>query len=338
LLPDGIFVDHLFAPGRFMKRQIWLYLILAYAFTWLIWITAQFFGVGPDRGEYIAGFGVAGPALAAIFLSRRGPDGLGPSLLARFLAFVPLWLLAWTIYIANDKLRGIHAPASGTYYLVVGLLAMIPAWVLSGAFTRDPGVRELLNAVVHPRNWRWQATAFFFWPAVLLIPAAIAHLLHQPLEWPQHRDTAWLSIAFGGILFLNNFFFTAALEEPGWRGFLLPHLQQRFSPLIASLLVWLPWALWHAPLDFHRPYRFTIMNYLLIRVVFLIPMTILLTWLYNRSGTNLLSTLIFHAAMNTFPFVLPYYPPAFALVILFAILVIFSDRMWRRRTDAFTPS
>jgi len=313
-----------------MKRQVWLYLILAYAIAWLIWITAQLCGVGPDRGEYIAAFGVAGPALAAVFLSRRGQDTADEPLPTSLLTFTLLWLFAWAIYLANDKLRGVHPTASITYYLLVGLLAAIPAWILSGAFTRDPGVRELLRALVRPSNWRWQAIAFFFWPALLLIPAAIAHFFHEPLMRPQPRATAWLSAAYAGVSFLNNFLFTAVLEEPGWRGFLLPHLQQRFSPLLASLLVWLPWALWHAPLDFYRPFRFTLLNYLLIRVVFLIPITIVLTWFYNRSNSNLLAVVIFHAAMNTFPFVLPYYQPAFALVILWAITVIFTDRMWRR--------
>ena len=317
-----------------MKRQAWLYLILAYAFSWLIWITAQQFGVGADHGEYIAAFGVAGPALAAVFLSRRGPDPSGELLPARLLSFAVLWLFAWAIYIANDKLRGIHAPTSVTYYLLVGLLAAIPAWILSGAFTRDSGVRELLQALVHPGSWRWQATSFFFWPLMLLIPAAIAHLFHRPLTWPQHRDTVWLSAAYAGISFLNNFLFTAALEEPGWRGFLLPRLQHRFSPLLASLLVWFPWALWHAPLDFHRPFRFTLVNYILIRVVFLIPITIILTWFYNRSGGNLLTVVIFHAAMNTFPNVLPYYQPAFLLVIVFAVIVVFTERMWRLRSSS----
>lgn len=312
-----------------MKNRAWLFLILAYAITWLIWITAQFFGVGPGHGEYIVAFGTAGPALAAIFLSRRGQDSAGDRLPTRLLSFLVLWLFAWTIYIANDKLRGIQAPTSVFYYATVGLLAAIPAWILSGAFTRDSGVRELLRAIAHPGNWRWQAAAFFFWPALLLIPAIIAHLLHRPLNWPEPHGAAWLSAAFGGVFFLNNFLFTAALEEPGWRGFLLPRLQEHFSPLLSSLLVWLPWALWHAPLDFHRPFRFTLVNYLLIRVVFLIPITILLTWFFNRSGGNLLTSVIFHSAMNTFPFVFPYYPPAMALVILFAIIVIFTDRMWR---------
>jgi uncharacterized protein len=314
-----------------MKRQVWLYLVLAYAISWLIWITAGYFGIGPDHGGYIAAFGVAGPALAAIFLSRRGPDAAGERLPTRLLSFAVLWLFAWAIYLANDRLRGIHAPTSVFYYATVGLLAAIPAWILSGAFTRDPGVRGLLHALVHPGNWRWQAASFFFWPLMLLIPAAIAHLFHRPLNWPEHPDAVWLSAAYGGISFLSNFLFTAALEEPGWRGFLLPRLQQRFSPLLASLLVWFPWVLWRAPLDFHRPFRFTLLNYLLIRVLFLIPITIILTWFYNRSGTNLLTVVIFHAAMNTFPFLLPSYPPAYALVILFAIIVIFTDRMWRRR-------
>ena len=316
-----------------MKKQTWLYLLLAYAITWLIWITAQSLGAGPDRGEYIVAFGTAGPALAAIFLSRRGQESVAERLPVRLFSFAVLWLFAWAIYIANDKLRGIHAPISLIYYPVVGLLAMIPAWILSGAFTRDSGVRDLLHTFVQPGNWRWQAFAFFFWPVILLVPAVIVHLFHGPLVRPQPHGTLWMSAAFGGISFLSNFLFTAALEESGWRGFLLPCLQQRFSPLLASLLVWLPWALWHAPLDFHRPFRFTLVQYLLIRVVFLIPITIILTWLYNRSGGNVLTVAIFHAAMNTFPFVLPYSPPAFGLVIVFAVLVIFTDRMWRLRSD-----
>lgn len=70
--------------------------------------------------------------------------------------------------------------------------------------------------------------------------------------------------------------------------------------------------------------------YLQIQVIFLLPMTVIFTWLYNRSSGNLLCVAVFHASMNTFPFVLPYFPPALALLILFAIVVLFTDRMWRK--------
>lgn len=40
--------------------------------------------------------------------------------------------------------------------------------------------------------------------------------------------------------------FAGLCEEPGWRGFLLPHLLTRRSPLAAALLVGLVWGgLWH---------------------------------------------------------------------------------------------
>jgi uncharacterized protein len=123
--------------------------------------------------------------------------------------------------------------------------------------------------------------------------------------------------------------FTAVLEEPGWRGFLLPRLQQRFSPLLASILVWLPWALWHAPLDFSGGVGKSWLRYLEIRVVFLIPIAIILTWLYNRSGGNLLAVASFHAGMNTFPVVLPYAPKMLGLIFVVAIYVIVRERMWR---------
>lgn len=314
-----------------MKRQVWLFLILTYVLSWLVWIIATKLCAGPGSSESILAFGVAGPAIASIFLSRRGAGASPQPLLARLFSFAVLWLFAAAVYIANDRLRGIQPSSPIAYYLIIGLLAMIPAWILSGAFTRDPGVRELLQTLVQPSNWRWQAVAFLFFPAILLIPAAIVHLFHGKMGWPPPHGTGWMFAAYAGVSFLNSFLFTAALEEPGWRGFLLPRLQQKFSPLLASFLVWLPWALWQAPLDFTGGAGRTWMNYLEVRVAFLLSVTILLTWLYNRSGGDLLAVVIFHAGANTFPFLLPYAPKALVLVIAFAVIVIFTDRMWHLR-------
>jgi membrane protease YdiL (CAAX protease family) len=315
-----------------MKSPSWFFLLLALAISWLIWIVTLLLGAGPGHNEYILGFGSAGPALAAILLSRSGSGAISDRLPARLFSFAVLWLFAAAIYLTHDKLRGIHPPASFRYHLLVALLAMIPAWILSGAFTRDSGVRELLETLVHPSNWPWQAVAFFFFPVILLIPASFANYFHGTVIRPEPHGTLWLSTAFGGVSFLNNFLFTAAFEEPGWRGFLLPRLQQHFSPLLASLFVWFFWALWHAPLDFSGGVGTSWRTYLLVRVIFLFPMTILFTWLYNRSGGNLLSVAIFHAAMNTFPFVLPYSPKGLSLLFLFAVIIIYTDRMWRPLT------
>jgi uncharacterized protein len=37
------------------------------------------------------------------------------------------------------------------------------------------------------------------------------------------------------------------LEEPGWRGFALPRLQEKFGPLAGTIVLGLLWAAWHYP-------------------------------------------------------------------------------------------
>jgi uncharacterized membrane protein YadS len=69
--------------------------------------------------------------------------------------------------------------------------------------------------------------------------------------------------------------------------------------------------------------------------VFLIPLTIILTWLYNRSHRSIQSTTIFHATMNTYPFFVPYYQLAFLLIFVFAAYAVVRDRMWRPLTTDY---
>jgi hypothetical protein len=62
--------------------------------------------------------------------------------------------------------------------------------------------------------------------------------------------------------------------------------------------------------------------------------TILLTWIYNRSGGSLFLYRLFHAGMNTFRFVLPWSPPM-APVFVWVFCAVIFDRMWRHKKRAF---
>ncbi|MBT8421799.1 MAG: CPBP family intramembrane metalloprotease [Gammaproteobacteria bacterium] len=42
-------------------------------------------------------------------------------------------------------------------------------------------------------------------------------------------------------------------EEPGWRGYALPMLREKHGPLVATLLLWPVWAVWHLPAFLARP-------------------------------------------------------------------------------------
>ncbi|MFC6940666.1 type II CAAX prenyl endopeptidase Rce1 family protein [Salinirubellus sp. GCM10025818] len=96
-----------------------------------------------------------------------------------------------------------------------------------------------------------------------------------------------LALALPGIveypLFLGFIIlFGGGLEEPGWRGYLLPALQETYSPLTAGLIVGVVWAGWHLPLVFISG---TIQHTLRLGLYLLqlVELSILLTWLTNRS-------------------------------------------------------
>jgi membrane protease YdiL (CAAX protease family) len=104
-------------------------------------------------------------------------------------------------------------------------------------------------------------------------------------------------------------FLTVALvgggnEEPGWRGFALPRLQNRYAPVSATLLLGVVWACWHLPL---LPVDTSIhgVAWLLeqgptvaLRVLNIVGFAFLLTWMYNRTESVLLA-LLTHAGINT---------------------------------------
>jgi membrane protease YdiL (CAAX protease family) len=75
--------------------------------------------------------------------------------------------------------------------------------------------------------------------------------------------------------YLQTFLLTAVIfggqEEPGWRGFALPLLQSRHSPMIATPILGLAWGIWHIPL--YGPAGFVVP---LVLAVFY-------TWLYNKT-------------------------------------------------------
>ena len=227
-----------------IARSVWMYVALAFAISWTAWIAA----IKLHAPEGFLGIGSAGPVIAAMVLCRSGRGELPRRPLRRGLTFAALLLCGWIVLSLYYAWRGSsHLPVRLNPWLIIP--AVVPAWILSAAFSADAGVRSLLRRLVH-RPGRWSIIAFLLFPAILLPGTILAKLLHLPLVRPASQGSTLNSIAFAAIFFLYNAFFVAAVEEPGWRGFLLDRLQRRWSPFVASLLVWLPWALWHAPLDY----------------------------------------------------------------------------------------
>jgi membrane protease YdiL (CAAX protease family) len=76
-----------------------------------------------------------------------------------------------------------------------------------------------------------------------------------------------------------------AAEEPGWRGFGLPYLLERHSPVRATLILGLVWGVWHLPV--YGP------------LGFVVPMVLAFfyTYLWARTRSVLLAILL-HASFT----------------------------------------
>lgn len=88
---------------------------------------------------------------------------------------------------------------------------------------------------------------------------------------------------------------TAAGEEIGWRGHLLPLLQARLSALDASLVIAVIWGVWHLPLLIGNGVEGSIIA---LRLVSTIGGAVMFTWLFNNTGGSVLAVTLLHAGNN----------------------------------------
>jgi membrane protease YdiL (CAAX protease family) len=129
--------------------------------------------------------------------------------------------------------------------------------------------------------------------------------------------------------FSRGFLMTGGInEESGWRGFALPRLQARYPVIVSAVIVWFFWAAWHLPYDFGRgdDISWIIEN----RIVWNLMVSIIMTWLFNRTNGSILAPALFHPAMNTFGNVFSINVASRVLIIGLAIYAIVSDRMWEK--------
>jgi membrane protease YdiL (CAAX protease family) len=94
-------------------------------------------------------------------------------------------------------------------------------------------------------------------------------------------------------------------EEFGWRGYALPKLQNKYGPVIASLMIGTLWGVWHIP-SFFAPqgavgvlYAEVGMIFILLYTLGTIANSVFMTWLYNKSKASaLVAGIVWHAAIN----------------------------------------
>ncbi len=83
-------------------------------------------------------------------------------------------------------------------------------------------------------------------------------------------------------------------EEPGWRGFALPRLQEQFGPIVGTLILGVLWALWHLPGYLGGWMTIGIIPLILSGIAF----SIIATWVYNNTRGSILLMILMHSSSN----------------------------------------
>ena len=316
----------------FLKRhQLIAYFVLTYVFTWALLIVFQpLFLDGRKTLAPLLSLGIFAPALVSIGLSAiLKPRPRQGSRKPAVIAFIVAWILASMIIIMYQIVIN-QMDLSTPLVVVMAITGILPAFVVSSAFSTIPGVRA------HLRTYRKPGGAFgYYLLALVLFPAFwfLGNLLSRALgmEVPFSRypvvDINLLVMVI--LFFLYNVTYGGLSEEPGWRGFALPRLQAKFSPLVSSLILGVIWAVWHAPGRFGGIEAKSLSD-TLVEWVLIVLVTVIFTWLFNRTKGSILVTALVHPAMNTTGNFLTGSLGALILLFVFMVFVIVLDKMWRR--------
>jgi membrane protease YdiL (CAAX protease family) len=180
--------------------------------------------------------------------------------------------------------------------------------------------------------WGWAALALVLTPALILLSVPVSRSLgRQPMTAQQFPNMGLALIGLVTVKFLYQlFFFNATGEEVGWRGFALPWLQTRTSPLIAALILGVFWTSWHLFLWRAEGQPVLAPQFWLQRCEIHVLFSLFIVWIYNRSQGNILVAGITHAAANTAMVFSPNldFQVVCAVVAIAALVPVSVDRMW----------
>jgi len=310
----------------FIKRyRLTTFFILTFVFSWVFFFMYILFP--NDISLMLVILAIYAPAFSALIISKiTGNKENSNNTRVKWITFIIIWVIATITFIINYFIQ--VANFSLIILIAAILLGLLPSIVISSGFSQNPDIKIVFQSFVKPKgHFGLYLFAILYLPVVLLIGVAITLVFGASIIWVDIPS----GVELFGLIILTlsyTFFFGAGTnEEPGWRGFALPKLQLKFSPLITSLILGFIWGLWHAPV--YLPQYGSLFRFIIF-LLNTLKITIMLTWLYNRTRGSVLATALLHTIGNlSFEFI-PTTLAAEIIQIIIPVMLIFIDRMWKK--------
>ena len=182
------------------------------------------------------------------------PVAISLRLVAAFygLTFAVSWS-AWAVMAALHP-GGEPGPLVYVFSTLGGLGPLLALAILQRRSLASASIRRVLAGIRlrgAGRVWWWPAA--LAWPGIVLLAESLNAALGRSGGFRPLQDgpaaLGW-AVAFAiAAHFLASLITSPLFEEPGWRGFALRPLQDRFGRLLGSLVVGVAWWVWHQPMN-----------------------------------------------------------------------------------------
>ncbi len=279
-------------------------------------------------------------AASSIKVSRSSVWARQHPIAAYFLfAFAITWALDLPMVLGRNGLGLFPYEVPEALFAILFILSVfigptLGAFLVTNVLEGKAGMRKLFRRY---GQWRvglpWYAIAVLGLPMIYIAAGSIA--LHSiPLADLRANGATFFTMYLPALLI-----FPALItwgEEPGWRGFALTRLQERYHPLVASVIVGFMHGLWHLPvfLMVSGPVALGPFNLagFAVNTAMVIVLTILWTWVFNKAKGSILIAVLLHASLNAtqawMHVVIPNYPQdagkiASGFYLVAAVVLIF---------------
>ncbi len=219
------------------------------------------------------------------------------------------------------------------FILIGGLGPMITALLFIHIGFHDPSLDKNISSFLR----RCFSCSGLTRKHLLIMIGCLACIILLPILFDGETRSAQGLFTTGPVVFLVVGLVFGALEEIGWRGYAQESCNRHYSPLTASLIIGLFWALWHLPLFYiEGTYQNQLVPGSTAFWVFLFSLpvgSLVYGWLYGITGNAVSAPLLFHGIGNMLRelFTDPKPMYAFAGEAFLAVLVLCISWSWMIR-------
>ena len=199
---------------------------------------------------------------------------------------IPLWILETMIDVKGLPL---DIPVTD---IVAAFTPLFAACILVHKEEGRIGINKLFRRIFDFKR----ITKKIWYVPVVFLPLVIYFLVYVIISIAGLPKAAEFHLSLLSIPILFIFFFLGAIaEEVGYTGYAIEPMQQRFGALTASIIIGIPWAVWHYPSIIQQGHNLTWIAWGTLGTV---AVRVLIVWIFNNTGKSLFACILFHTMIN----------------------------------------